>query len=95
MFVNSLSIKEFRGIKECRSPVRFSNFTVLIGRNNSGKSSILEALSLLPTHFINDYITGKNKRNFLVDLHDQPKRLLYQYAGNSELKYTVQDNILK
>lgn len=95
MFVNSLNIKEFRGIKECKTPIRFTNFTVLIGRNNSGKSSILEALSLLPTHFINDYITRESKGNSLIHLHDLPKRLLYLYAGNSELKYNVQDNIVE
>ena len=48
MFVNSLNIKEFRGIKYCKGRIKFSNFTVIIGRNNSGKSTILEALSLLP-----------------------------------------------
>ncbi len=95
MFVNKLDIKEFRGIKSCKKPLEFSNFNVLIGRNNSGKSTILEALSLLPAHFINDYISGMSKANFLLKLHNNQKRLLYLYAGSSELKYNLKGNIVK
>jgi predicted ATP-dependent endonuclease of OLD family len=39
-----MDIKEFRGIECCKTPLSLSNFTVLVGRNNSGKSSILESL---------------------------------------------------
>lgn len=41
MFVRSLDITEFRGIKNCEKPRIFSNFTILIGKNNAGKSSVL------------------------------------------------------
>jgi predicted ATPase len=48
VFVSSLDLKEFRGIKEIQEPLELTKFNVLLGRNNSGKSAILHALSLLP-----------------------------------------------
>ena len=40
--LKSLTIKNFRGISE-----GFSNLNVFVGRNNTGKSSVLEALAML------------------------------------------------
>lgn len=91
MFVSGLIIEEFRGIKACDKPLKFSNFTVLIGKNNAGKSSILEALSLLPGPDITDIFTRKNKLNNLKDLHQGSiKDLLYLYAGTSNLQFGIE-----
>ena len=91
MFVRSLNIKEFRGIKACDKALKFSNFTVLIGKNNAGKSSILEALSLLPDPNYTDYITGRNKIDNLMNLHQGSiKDLLYLYAGTSTLQFGIE-----
>ncbi|KKN18544.1 hypothetical protein LCGC14_0954690 [marine sediment metagenome] len=93
MFVRSLNIKEFRGIKACYKALKFSNFTVLIGKNNAGKSSILEALSLLPEPSIRDYFTRKTKLNNLQDLHQGSlKDLLYLYAGTSNLQFGIESS---
>ena len=93
MFVRSLNIKEFRGIKACDKALKFSNFTVLIGKNNAGKSSILEALSLLPEPNIRDYFTQKRKLNNLKDLHQGSlKDLLYLYAGTSTLQFGIESS---
>lgn len=93
MFLTSLDIKEFRGIKSCEKPLRLNHFNVLIGRNNSGKSSILEALSLLPAPNIENYITKKSKINSLLELHKSKKEgykpLLYLYAANSIIQYNL------
>ena len=101
-FIDSIDIKEFRGIKVCEHPIPLTDFTILIGRNNSGKSTILEALSLLPTPKSVDYIIQKSKIEFINDLHRQfkgktkyqkskvpihYKSLLYLYAGTSTLQY--------
>jgi putative ATP-dependent endonuclease of the OLD family len=43
--IHSLSIKNFRGIKEFSYTFDKSNFICLIGRGDSGKSTILEAIS--------------------------------------------------
>ncbi len=96
MFVNSLNIKEFRGIKSCKGPIKFSNFTVIIGRNNSGKSTILEALSLLPHPELRNVIDGANKNRFLVQLHPGSyTRLLYLYAGISILEYDLKNIFMR
>jgi AAA15 family ATPase/GTPase len=48
VFVSSLDLKEFSGIRAFQEPLKLVKFNILIGRNNSGKSAILHALSLLP-----------------------------------------------
>lgn len=100
MFVNSINIREFRGIKKCKRPITLSNFTVLMGRNNSGKSTVLEALSLLPFPDTAEYITDEKKIDFLCFLHKKGfsslskvdslvnyKNLIYLYDGFSEIEY--------
>jgi len=90
MFVRSLDITEFRGIKNCIKPLIFSNFTILIGKNNAGKSSVLEALSLLPDPGVEDYITRESKIRNLESLHQgSVKDLFYLYAGSSNLEYGI------
>ena len=91
MFVSSLNIREFRGIKRCKGSIIFSNFTVIIGRNNSGKSTILEALSLLPHPESKNVINNQRRLTYLQALHPSGtnERLLYRYAGNSTLDYNI------
>jgi putative ATP-dependent endonuclease of the OLD family len=45
--IDSVSIKNYRGIRECE--VSLSNFVCIVGENNAGKSTILLALSLFFT----------------------------------------------
>jgi predicted ATP-dependent endonuclease of OLD family len=92
LFIYKIDIDQFRGIKSCKEPIKFSKFTVLLGRNNSGKSSILEALSLLPDPNTPNGITNESKIEILEKLHRsiallkfQP--LLYRYAGKSSITY--------
>jgi len=44
--VSKITFTDFKGIR--KGDVDLERFTILIGRNNSGKSSVLEALFLLP-----------------------------------------------
>ena len=46
MRVSSLKIENFRGIRD--GFVRFNKHAVLIGDNNAGKTTLIEALALLP-----------------------------------------------
>lgn len=93
MLIQELDIREFRGIKKTIKPIKFSKFTVLIGRNNSGKSTILEAISLFPNPSSNDPIIGKARIDKLLDLHPSNltgnRKLLYRYEGNAEIKFVV------
>jgi len=55
--IRQLVIKNFRGIKE--GTIELSPLTILLGANNSGKSTILEALFLAPNPFrTTPYHTG-------------------------------------
>lgn len=68
MYVTELNIKEFRGIKECRETLKFTKFNILLGRNNSGKSAILHALSLLPHSHLNLPISLNFGGQYKIDL---------------------------
>ena len=52
LIVNRLDIEGFRGIRRLTQPLRLEKVNVLIGRNNAGKTSILEAMFLLSEPYI-------------------------------------------
>jgi len=92
MFVSQMEMQEFKGIKKCDKPLRFSKFTLLIGRNNSGKSSVLEAISLLPlplTYSLSYY--GKTRIDLLSDLHGGKSSLVYGYSGYASIRYLIEN----
>lgn len=89
MFVRRVDIKEFRGIKSCDKPLEFSNFTVLVGRNNSGKTSVLEALSLLPLPNHNLPYHNDSRVNLLSNLHAGSSSLIYGYSGIASINYKI------
>jgi hypothetical protein len=89
MFVDSIDIKEFRGIEHCKTPLSLSKFTVLIGRNNSGKSAVLEALSILPLPWQAPEYIGQDKINLIEKLHGGRTSLVYGYSGQATIKYEI------
>ena len=89
MLVEKLSIKEFRGIRECEKSLKLSKFTVLIGRNNSGKTAVLEALSLLPFPHLTYPAYGKSKLALIADMHGGSESLIYGYSGEAVIKYMI------
>ncbi len=87
MFVSKVYLREFRGIKDCEKAIELSKFTVLIGRNDTGKSAILEALSLLPHPHIESNLRPGYRINIIFSLHGgkdhgDEDTLVYGYAGN-------------
>ena len=64
MLINEIkSIKEFKGIKELKEPIKLDKFNILIGKNNSGKTSFL----LLLNYFLNN--TAKfNFNDFNIEI---------------------------
>ena len=84
MLIKNLDLKEFRGIKSCEEPLEFSKFTVLIGRNNSGKSTILQALYLLPDPFSESVIPLGTRIDYLRKTFENP---VYIYSGTAKIKY--------
>ncbi len=92
MHIESINIKEFRGIKKLSSPIKFNKYNVIVGRNNSGKSALLDALSLLPfpdaTIGTDKYtFFNESKLNFVRRRYDRPDSVLYGYVGESTIDY--------
>ncbi|MHA1626364.1 MAG: AAA family ATPase, partial [Candidatus Asgardarchaeia archaeon] len=66
MFIKSMTIRNFRGIREC-SIDDFSDVNLFIGRNGSGKSTILESI-YLSSAWVNshDVLRGQKKIDFVI-----------------------------
>ncbi|RLF96175.1 hypothetical protein DRN52_02860 [Thermococci archaeon] len=105
MLIKEIEVKEFRGIKESHKPIPLSEFTVIIGRNNSGKTSLLEALYLFPipgekskVYYGMEYtnqskssrsITSLKAKEEIIQVLHTEGTLVYGYSGTSELRYTL------
>ncbi|RLF09190.1 MAG: hypothetical protein DRJ69_05090 [Thermoprotei archaeon] len=98
---NSLYLEGFRGIRKSEGELKLSKFTLLIGANNSGKSSILEALWLLPYPYAQEGLTrravpllGYTKPEVLgwlrgVSEEKIPRHLVYRYSGVGRVKGVI------
>ena len=76
MILEKLIIENFKGIKS--ASIEFSkNINIIIGKNNTGKTSILEALSLLFSSRYNQYVSY-----YLPD--NQDEIILKAYIGISD-----------
>ena len=88
--IERLNIKEFRGIRECEKEFELSKFTVLIGKNNSGKTAFLEAIYLLLDNIGVDPVYRTNRSAVVRDIHSgSPSSLVYGYSGVAEIEYSV------
>ena len=97
--ITSVDLREFRGIRACKEPIRLGRFTILIGRNNSGKTSVLEAIALLPPCDFDNEIRfvplGWTWRQFMNAIHSGVPSLVYGYTGKGEIRYTVRGEELR
>jgi len=64
ILINTIRIAGFRGIKNLE--VSLPRITVLIGPNNSGKTSLIKALQLA----IGDYARFLSEEDFYIDSDD-------------------------
>jgi predicted ATP-dependent endonuclease of OLD family len=90
-FISEIDVKEFRGIKRCKEPIKLSKFNVLIGKNNSSKSSLLEALYLFPSPQIDSISKKHDKIGQITELHSGRDGLVYGYSGNAKMRYIVHE----
>ena len=100
VIVRELDITEFRGIRKLAKPLKLSKFNVLIGRNNVGKTAILEALYLLTMPYQPPSVRStppppydKYPIEFIARAHDGIPSLIYGYAGTATLKYYLKEKI--
>jgi len=86
--ITGLELKGFRGVRETSETIPLKRFNILIGRNNSGKTTVLEALSLLPSP---DYQTPPHSvpriQLITIQHHSRGDALIYGYAGTATLIY--------
>jgi hypothetical protein len=93
LYLESIDLREFRGILNCEKPIELSRFAVFIGRNNTGKSSLLEALSLFPRpdYPVAQTVVGnfgrQNKASFVSILHSGMPSLVYGRSGVASVAY--------
>jgi hypothetical protein len=86
--ITKLQLKNFRGIKE--GEIELAPLTILLGGNNSGKSTILEALFLAPNPFRKvPYVSGgyNSAAEVIHAMHETLSSvgyafLLYNYTAN-------------
>ncbi len=91
MLIKRVEIVEFRGIRRLLKPLELGKFNVIIGRNNVGKTAILEALYLLaaPYSAYPAQPYGKSTIELLGELHGGCSSLVYGYAGEARTSYEL------
>ncbi|QQO10378.1 AAA family ATPase [Breznakiella homolactica] len=82
-----VTIENFRSIIEKPLEIDFSNYTVIVGENNSGKSNILRALNL----FFNDKVDN-DKYNPQIDY---PQDVNLSRQARTKVIVTLQYDPLK
>ena len=85
--VKSVDIRDFRGIRRLEKPLELGEFNVLLGRNCSGKSSILQALFLLTMPFRGASVPpyASSASELIEHIVGGWNRLVYGYSGNAEI----------
>ncbi len=90
--ITEIKLENFKGIK--KGSLKFSNLTILLGANNSGKTTILESLYLLPNPFREaPYILGGRRMKTLDVVHFLHETLDSQ--GYSFLQHNYLSEIAK
>ncbi|MGQ4915320.1 MAG: AAA family ATPase [Candidatus Asgardarchaeia archaeon] len=87
--LTSLVIKNFRGIKEGKIE-DISNVNILLGPNNSGKSTILESIYLASTALSKNDVLGRERRKYIMKRrvnrsYDFIDSLWYKYKTNAPI----------
>jgi predicted ATP-dependent endonuclease of OLD family len=106
-YIHSIKISNFRGICNLEHTFGDSRFVVLIGRGDSGKTTILKAIALAlcpywnPTISISDFHNGDTSKPIVIQLTigDVPKELLSEQKFGLYCQLlngdTITDNVLE
>ncbi len=95
-YVESIYIEEFRGIRRLKEPLNLTGFNVVIGRNNTGKTALLEALYLISPSWGGylDPILRENRIAMISKLHGGASSLIYGYSGLAKIQYVIEGNTI-
>jgi energy-coupling factor transporter ATP-binding protein EcfA2 len=94
--LNSINLQEFRGVKRVEGPpIKLAKFNVLIGKNNSGKTSLLEAIALLPQPSSVWPFSDSTRVQAIASCHGKlGDSLVYGYSGTAVVTYGVGSNMI-
>lgn len=87
--INEVNIWEFRGIRRLKKPIELSNLNVVIGRNNAGKTSVLEALYLLLDDRNYDQVFRDYRISRIGLLHSGVDSIVYGYSGIARIRCKI------
>ena len=101
MYLKEVHIKNFRSIKECK--VSLDDFTVFIGENNAGKTTILDAIRIglnkaINRHSFDEYdLNICETKNYyfngtIIDKNNLPKEWLNEKLLNKDVRKLVYIN---
>ena len=92
--ISELRLEDFRGIRKTKNPLALTKFNVLVGRNNSGKSSVLESLGLVPVpHSTIDPLGIGRIQNVAASHSNSYDSLVYGYTGKALITYKIGKDI--
>lgn len=102
MFIRELTIENFKGFKGKHVFIFSKNFTFFVGDNNSGKSTIFEAVDFLkigipPIKKLED-IKNKNSQGHMcvtVKLQGNLKEIIEDFSEDKYLSYIFEENKLE
>lgn len=83
MYIKHVDIINYRNLKEIS--VSLEKTTAIIGKNNSGKSNFLNAITL---PLAMDEVRSRNKRLYLGDFNNDVKEVYYNYISNHREEFT-------
>ena len=87
--IDWVNIEGFRGIKRSESKIPLTDFTIIVGKNNSGKTSVLE--SLYSVYHGSDKLFGNWHSDVIKNLHSG-KKLAYRYSGEGVIELAKDGN---
>ena len=89
--VKSVDVRGFRGIRGFREPLELGRFNVLISRNCSGKTVVLQALYLVAMPFYGFSIPpyDMSASDYIEKLVGGRDHLIYGYSGTATIDYRL------
>ena len=86
--LNEIEIKNYRGIRNLHIS-NFKNINVIVGDNNSGKTSFLEAVSMFANTSVGNILFSCGKRVSSLTIGDLFTEFVYAFPNDTEKKINI------